>query len=276
MGSRLEARWILDEVLGPDAGTRASPIGADAAARATALAERRRAGAPLQYLFGHWPFRQLDLVVDPRVLIPRAETEQLVDVALEALADTPGERPVAVDLGTGSGAIGLSLAVEGVARRPGLIVLATDTDDDALAVAALNRRRVGGRHPGAAERVRLRRGDWWSALPDEFRGRVGLVAANPPYVAADEWGSLDAEVRAEPYGALVAGPATDGTPGLGALEAIVFGAPVWMSPGAPLVVELAPHQAEAAAALAERAGLVAVDVAPDLSGRARFLRARHP
>ncbi len=116
---------------------------------ARALADRRAAGEPLQYVLGRWPFRRLELVVDRRVLIPRPETEQVVEVALAELASLAADRRpsrrgqpgaararCAVDLGTGSGAIALSLAVEGGALAPGLVVWATDVSRDALAVAA--------------------------------------------------------------------------------------------------------------------------------------------
>ncbi len=141
-GARHEARFIVDEALdvGPGAA-RPGFVPAGAAAAARALAARRATGEPLQYVFGHWPFRNLDLRVDPRVLIPRPETEQVVEVALGEARRLLGLRSgvglVAVDAGTGSGAIALALATElgaGAVER----IWATDTSADALAVAAVN------------------------------------------------------------------------------------------------------------------------------------------
>lgn len=248
LGSPAEARWLA----------RYAPPG-----RLEELVARRLAGEPLQYVLGSWAFRTLELAVDRRALIPRPETEQVVEVALDLLGDRP--RPVVVDLGTGSGAIALSVAAE----RPGAEVWATDADPAALALAAENRERTGAP-------VTLRCGSWYGALPDELRRRVDLVVSNPPYVSEDEWPGLDAEVRCEPFGALVAGPGSDGTPGLAAVEAVLAGAPAWLAPGGWVVVELAPHQAPPAAAAARRAGLEDVGVARDLAGRQRAVTARAP
>jgi len=278
LGSPSEARWLTEEVLGPSRrpGQAGPALSAAALSTLADLAARRRAGEPLQYVLGHWAFRTLELDVDPRVLIPRPETEQLVDVALGVLAEVAGERPdpLVVDLGTGSGAIALAVAVEALPERPQLRVWAGDVSPGALAVAERNRELVGARHPGAAERVVLRSGDWWRALPEGLRGRVDLGLANPPYVAVDEWDALDREVRREPRLALVAETASDGTPGMAAVEAVVAGAVDWLAPGGALVVELAPDQAGPASALARRAGFAAVDVRPDLAGRPRVLVAR--
>ncbi len=275
LGSSNEARWLLDEVLGPapSRGAASGPVPERLVARAEDLVARRSAGEPLQYVLGSWAFRSLDLQVDRRVLIPRPETEQVVQSALGVLDEVAAGRPgaVVVDLGTGSGAIALSVAVEGAAGHPGLAVWATDVDAGALEVAAANRQHLGGTHAGAAERVTLRRGDWFAALPAELRGRVDLVVSNPPYVAEAEWGSLDPGVRLEPRVALVAGPGTVGTPGLAGVEAVLAGAPEWLGRPGAVVVELAPHQAEAAAALAHGSGWREVRVATDLSGRDRVL-----
>lgn len=229
-----------------------------------AMVARRLTGEPLQYVLGAWGFRELDLFVDPRVLIPRPETEQLVDLALEEVDrhDRSAAPVVVVDLGTGSGAIALSLAAE----RPGVEVWAVDSSPDALAVAQANLAGIGR----SATRVRLARGEWFSALPADLRGRVDLVVSNPPYVGDDE--ALPDEVeRYEPRSALRAGP--DGTE---ALRAIVDAAPDWCAPGAPVLLELAPHQAEALARHATARGYTEVRVVPDLSSRARFLVARAP
>lgn len=230
-----------------------------------AMVGRRAAGEPLQYVFGHWPFRTLDLMVDARVLIPRPETEAVVGIALEVLDATDVGEPLAVDLGTGSGAIALSLAAE----RPGLAVWATDESPDALAVAGANLSGLGG---WAAQRVRLAQGSWWEALPDEIRGRITLAVSNPPYISSGEMATLDVLVRDwEPTAALEAGPA-----GSEDVERLIAGAVGWLAPGGGLVVEIAPHQAEAVVGMACGAGLVEVEVRPDLAGRARALVARAP
>jgi release factor glutamine methyltransferase len=271
-GARHEARFIVDEVLGATAaGSDSAGVAPEAASAARAMAARRQAGEPLQYLFGHWPFRRLDVVVDPRVLIPRPETEQLVEVALGEvwrLRGGPGEGAVgllAIDAGTGSGAIALALATELAGSR----VWATDTSPDALAVAAVNLERVRADHPEVA--VELVEGSWLQPLRPDLRGRVQLVVSNPPYVSEAEWAGLPAEVRAEPRRALVARAGSDGTPGLADVEAVLAQALDWLDRPGCAVVELAPHQADAAAGLALALGYDEVRVEPDLAGLPRAL-----
>lgn len=264
LGAR-ESWFLLERASGYDrAGLvprLGDPVPARAAAFVEAMVARRRAGEPLQYVLGMWSFRRLELVVDRRVLIPRPETEAVVDVALAELARMAPERPLAVDLGTGSGAIALSLALE----VPGARVWGTDRSEPALAVARANLAGMGGR---VATRVRLAAGDWFAALPGDLRGRVDLVVSNPPYVGADE--ILPAEVIDwEPAEALVAGPT-----GLEDVERILSEAPAWLRRPGAVVVEIAPHQAEAGARLAHRAGFDDVDVRPDLAGRLRALVGR--
>ena len=227
------------------------------------MVARRRAGEPLQYVLGIWSFRRLELVVDRRVLIPRPETEAVVDVALAELRLLGPAQPLVVDLGTGSGAIAISVALEVPAAR----VWGTDRSEEALAVARANLAGMGGR---VAPRVRLATGDWFVALPDELRGAVDLVVANPPYVGAAE--PLPAEVSDwEPAGALVAGPT-----GLEAVADILAAAPDWLRRPGAVVIEIAPHQAERAVDLAVGSGFTEVDVRPDLAGRLRALVGRLP
>ena len=258
-----EARRIVEEVTGWTAAEVVAHLDDESTAltfaRWLAMVERREAGEPLQYVLGAWGFRTLDLLVDRRVLIPRPETEEVVGVALEALDAMAVARAVVVDLGTGSGAIALSIAVE----RPKVDVWATDRSHDALAVARANLAGVGR----AATRVRLVEGDWYDALPPELAGRVDLIVANPPYIAATE--ELPAEVRQwEPGDALVAGPT-----GLEAIETVIAGARQWLAPHGALVVEIGAGQAAAAARLAQAAGFAQVEVRPDLAGRPRSLHA---
>lgn len=278
VGSAREARWILEEVGGAAGPAGPGPLGERQVAAARDMAARRRAGEPLQYVFGHWPFRTLDLLVDPRVLIPRPETEQVVEVALAELAEASSStrrRPsVAVDLGTGSGAIALSLAAEGAAIHRGLTVWATDVDPGALAVAGANLDRLVADRPALAGTVRLAAGRWWSAVPGELAGRIDLVVSNPPYVAEEEWADLPVEVRLEPRGALVSAATGDGIPGLGDVESVLHGAADRLAPAGAVVVELAPHQAAAARSMARALGFDRVRVARDLAGRDRALVAR--
>ena len=226
--------------------------------RYDAMVERRTAGEPLQYVVGAWGFRSLDLLVDRRVLIPRPETEWVVEQALRRLPD--GVPVTVVDLGTGSGAIALSIAVE----RPHARVVATDVSREALAVARANLAGIGR----AGTRVELREGDWWDAIDADEH--VDLVISNPPYVADTD--DLPSEVADwEPRSALVPGPT-----GLEALAVIVGGAPPRLRPGGWLVCEIGETQGDAVRALAADAGLVEVDVLPDLTGRDRVLVARRP
>ena len=271
-----ESRWMLEEVSGMDAAEQLLEGSRRATRRAAAdldgLLDRRAAGEPLQYVLGSWGFCGLDLLVDRRVLIPRPETESVVQHAIAEVARL-GERigtadPWAgalthyavVDLGTGSGAIALALA----AALPDAEVWATDASDDALAVARANLAGAGT----TAARVRLAAGSWFGALPDAVRGTLLLVVANPPYVAADE--ELPPVVRDwEPADALVSGPT-----GLEALELLVAEAPSWLDPAGTLVLELAPHQGEAMAAQARAGGFAEVLLRHDLTGRVRTLIAR--
>ena len=264
LGAR-EAWFVLERASGLDRAGLVPRLGEAVASRTAdfvrAMVERRRRGEPLQYVLGLWGFRRLELVVDRRVLIPRPETESVVDVALAELDLLGAAQPLVVDLGTGSGAIAISVALEVPRSR----VWGTDRSEDALAVARANLAGMGGR---VAPRVRLVAGDWFAALPDDLRGQVDMIVANPPYVGADEL--LPAEVADwEPAGALVAGPT-----GLEALAEILTGGPAWLRRPGVVVVELAPHQAEAATGLALDAGFAPVDVRPDLAGRPRALVGR--
>jgi len=268
LGDPVVARWLVEEAAGaPLAEVFSEPAPTRAEAALWSMVERRLGGEPVQYVLGHWAFRSLDLLVDRRVLIPRPETEVVVEVALGEL-DLLGPRAhgaVVVDLGTGSGAIALSIAFE----RPKVSVWATDISLDALAVASANLAGLGAR---AAGRARLAHGDWWGALPASLEGQVSLAVSNPPYVALGEISSLDLEVAGwEPMEALVAGPS-----GFEALEAVLSGAARWLASGSALVAELAPHQAQLAASRAEEVGLVDVSVRQDLAGRDRVLVARRP
>ena len=256
-----ELRWIVERASGRTPSEQVASLDDPVTEREVRFVDRmvaRRAeGEPLQYVLGRWGFRSLDLLVDARVLIPRPETEVVAGLAISALPSGG----VLVDLGTGSGAIALSVAAE---RWPDVEVWATDASTDALAVARANLAGLGRR----ASVVRLVEGDWYSALPDQLRGRVDVIVSNPPYVAEDD--PLPPEVADwEPRAALVPGPT-----GLEAIAVIVAGAPEWLAPGGTLVVELGETQGPAVRALAEAADLADARVEPDLAGRPRALVAR--
>jgi len=271
-----EAGWLVDAVLGLSPAARAAqlataPPGApdlvspEAVARVEAAAARRAAGEPLAYCVGTAPFRHLTLRVDPRVLIPRPETEQVVEAALACVAGHPGG--VAVDIGTGSGAIALSLATEGAFAA----VVATDVSADALEVARGNAEAVAGALPRGARMapVEFRHGPDWEPLGG-VRARV--IVSNPPYIAYDEAPALPAGVRDwEPPLALFA---ADG--GMARYDALFAGVTAHLEPGGWLVLEVDARRAAETAARAREAGLSAVRLLPDLAGRDRVLVARHP
>jgi release factor glutamine methyltransferase len=261
-----EGRRILERASGYDGAELWAHLDEDAPRRAVeaveAMTRRRVAGEPLQYVVGGWAFRRLDLFLDRRVLIPRPETETVVETAIAELAPLgAGRRRLVVDLGTGSGAIALAIAVE----MPRVSVWATDVSEGALAVARAN---IAGAGSPAGTRVQLAKGHWWDALPPELAGTIDLVVSNPPYIAAVE--DLPPEVKDwEPASALVAGPS-----GLEALAAIVGAAPGWLARPGRLVTEIAPDQADPATGLALDAGFEQVDVRRDLNGRPRVLVGR--
>jgi len=223
-------------------------VQAAAAAAFAALAERRRQGEPIAYLLGEREFFGLDFRVTPAVLIPRPETELLVELAL---ARIPADAPWRVlDLGTGSGAIAVTLAKQ----RPQARVTAVDLDYAALSVARAN----AGRHK---VKVRFFCGDWFGALSGE---RFDLIVANPPYVAAADPHLGQGDVRFEPQRALVGG-----ADGLDCIRAICASAGAHLGPGAWLLLEHGYDQAEACRALLEAQGLAEVQSWPDLAGTAR-------
>ena len=263
-----EARWIVAAVSGIEDGAGLNlPATPRHVARLDVLVDRRLAGEPLQYVLGRWPFRGLDLMIDRRVLIPRAETEVVAGFALEecnrAAASQPLGEPVHVaDLGCGSGAIGLAVAAEHPAAR----VWCTDVSTDALAVARANLAGLGL----PARRVSLVEGSWFSALPACMAGRFDVVVSNPPYVADSE--PLPPEVADwEPQAALRAGPR-----GTEDLVHLVEEAPAWLTSDGALVLELSPVSANAVAERARSLGYRVVGVHPDLVGRDRVLVARRP
>ena len=256
--SRLEAEVIVRHALGMARAdyfaALSDAVPPAARRRALDMARRRAAGEPLAYIVGSREFYGLPLDVDPRVLIPRQETETLVDCVIERCAAyAPGAVTVA-DVGTGSGAIAIAVA----ARVPHARLLAIDSDAGALAVADANRRRHG-----VAARVRLLRGDLLAPLD----APVDVIASNPPYVRSADLPHLPPDVRREPVVALDGGP-----DGLAVIRRLLADAPARLNPGGALFVEIAPEQADEVATLARRsfpgAGVV---VRPDALGLARVV-----
>lgn len=227
--------------------------------RARAAVDMRARGAPLAYAVGRAAFRHLTLDVDERVLIPRPETEQLVDLVLEETAGTPGG--VAIDVGTGSGAIALALAAEGRFSR----VYATDVSLDALAVA---RRNAELAKPLLRAPVEFLHGSLLGPLLD-VRARV--VVSNPPYIAMSESTALPASVRDwEPAVALYSG-----ADGMAATARLVREAADVLAPGGLLAIEVDVRRASLAAELVSRERRFhAIRVELDLTGRERFVLAR--
>jgi release factor glutamine methyltransferase len=254
-----EARWLVDEFyLGADP---------DALVGLEGAVTRRLAGEPLQYVIGHWPFRSLDLDVDPRVLIPRPETEELVTHALGELAALDVTTPLIVDLGCGSGAIGLALLDELTKRGVRASVVALDVSTDALAVAKRNALKHG------LHQISFVQSSWFDDLDPSLRGRVDLVVANPPYVGAREFASLDEVLRYEPYGAIVADD-VDGVEGFADVARVIRESGPWLAEHAAVVVEHGEGHGVAARQLAESAGFVHVRDEKDLAGKDRVVVAR--
>lgn len=257
---RFEAELLLGEVLGLDRvgllRERSRALAPSELARFRALLAARLAGAPVAYLLGRREFWSLDFEVEPGVLIPRPETEVLVELACALLADAPAG-PV-LDLGTGSGAVAIALAVECPTRE----VLAMDRSAAALAVARRNVERLA---PG---RVALVRGDWLGAVG---AARAAAIVANPPYVEDDYPGLATDALRHEPREALAAGPA-----GLDALEAIIRDAPRCLLASGWLALEHGAGQGPAVRELLAGAGFERVATRRDLADLERVSYGRKP
>jgi release factor glutamine methyltransferase len=261
--ARLNAEILLAHVLGwkrIDLYTRfEEPLDPEALGRFRGLLKSRGRRVPVEYLTGRVEFMGLELAVDPRVLIPRPETEILVERAVEILTQSP--RPRMLDLGTGSGCVAVAIA----ARLPGAKVVATDRSLGAIAVARANAERHG-----VARRIGFRTGDLYEALGAED-GPFDLIASNPPYVSPAASESLEPEIREhEPAEALF----TSGDP-LEVVREIVRGAPDWLAPGGHLLVEIGAGSGPGARGLvAATFGLELVEIARDLAGIERVVVAR--
>jgi len=275
-GARLDAEVLLASVLGGERTVlitaRDRLLAPAEEGRFAALLERRAAGEPVAYLLGEREFYSLPFAVDARVLIPRPETEGVVDAALEALAAllegarAAGRPPSAVvlDVCTGSGAIGVTVAHESARRFPGaaVAVLASDLSRDALAVAGANAARL---LPGRA--MPLVRADLVAPVR---AGAVDLLLANPPYLSDDDLGGISTEVASEPVDALRGG----GKDGTRILRDLLADAARVLRPGGFVVSEIGSSQGGAVAALVRDLGFAEVRVLPDLAGLDRVLVAR--
>jgi release factor glutamine methyltransferase len=254
----LDAELLVAHVLGVGRAALAADTGRAPAPEELlaieALARRRLAGEPLAYLTGRREFWSLDLEVSPDVLVPRPETELVVERALAALATL--RNPTVLDLGTGSGAIAIAIAHE----RPDAAVTATDLSAAALGVARRNAERHGARN------LRFLEGSWYEPIGSE---RFDVVVANPPYVAAGD-PALEALAH-EPRLALAAG-----ADGLAAIVPIAAGAPARLASGGRLVLEHGAFQGAAVRALLEAAGFTKVETRRDLAGRERATQGALP
>lgn len=256
---RLDARLLLQHVSGlSHTAIIAEPgfrLGQDQWLALSALLARREAGEPLAYLVGSAEFRGRRFAVSPAVLIPRPETEGLVDLALERLAGRPAPR--CIDLGTGSGIIAVSLGCE----LPAAAVTAVDISAAALDVAAENARRLGAV-------VDFRLGSWYAPLVGQ---RFDLVVSNPPYIAA---GDSHLEMNGLPHEPRLA--LTDGGDGLACLRAIVAGAMDHLESGGWLLFEHGYDQGKISRNLLSEAGFESTFTAPDLAGIDRVSGGRKP
>jgi len=249
LDARLLAEHVAGAALATDGSAQLTPA---QCARLRALSQRRAAGEPVARLKGRREFYGLEVALTPAVLDPRPDSEVLVDAAL---AHWPRQgRGRALDLGTGSAC----LIAAFLRARPHARALAVERSSAALQVARHNARALG-----VLGRVQFRRSDWFSHVSGTYR----LVLANPPYIAAAEWEHLARDVAGyDPWAALYGG-----ADGLAASRKIVRGAARYLAPDGVLLMEIAPHQKAALAALAHGAGLRLQGAARDLAGRERVL-----
>ena len=262
------ARWLCEHASGLDAEEFVAELDELVNARSgihlDAMIRRVLDGEPVQYVMGRWAFRYLDLMVDQRVLIPRPETELMVDVVLRHVGASKGPFTMA-DLGTGSGAVGLSLLYE--LPLNSATVWMTDMSHDAIDVARANAAGIG--RPAAGARFEV--GSWWDALPSDVAGLFDVVVSNPPYIARG-----DSEVESsvndwEPHSALFSGD-----DGLDDIRIIAADAPYWLRSGGLLVVEMGYTQASVVTSLMSAAGFIDVTVHHDLAGHDRFVSGVKP
>ena len=262
-GDRLTAKWLCEHASGCDAQEFQEIIDELVSERSgehlRLMTHRFMNGEPLQYVMGRWAFRRLDLLVDARVLIPRPETELIVEYAISHVRGKKNVVTIA-ELGTGSGAIGLALLDE--LPFESTIVWMTDSSEDALHVARANAAGIGRQAVGARFAV----GNWYDALPPALQGTLDVVVSNPPYIAEGD-PEVDESVLAwEPHTALFAADS-----GLAELQVIVHGATKWLAVGGMLAVEMGHTQADAVSKMFSDAGFIDIVVRQDLAKRNRFV-----
>jgi release factor glutamine methyltransferase len=272
VGERTVAQWLCEHASGCDANEFSDILDELVSERSAqhlhSMLTRYAKGEPLQYVMGRWAFRRLDLLVDSRVLIPRPETELLVEhvtrYALQKIRDV-GRGVTIADLGTGSGAVGLSLLHE--LPFESAEVWMTDVSEDALHVARANAAGVGRNAVGA----RFGHGSWYEALPTELHGSLDAIVCNPPYIATGDPLVGESVLKWEPHNALFAG-----RDGLNDLRVVVSGTTDWLVPGGLLAVEMGFTQANVVSQLFESAGFTKISLHKDLAGLDRFVTGISP
>jgi release factor glutamine methyltransferase len=256
--AQLDAELLLAAALGkPRSYLRTWPereLNAEQLRQFESAIQRRQQGEPVAYILGQQGFWSLDLEVAPHTLIPRPDTELLVETALELLPHNP---IVTLDLGTGTGAIALALATE----RPGWTVTGVDRVPEAVALAERNRSRLNLRN------ARFSESHWFSAVAGQ---RFKLIVSNPPYIRADDRHLGEGDVRFEPASALVAG-----IDGLDDIRLIIQQAPAHLVAGGWLLLEHGFDQAAAVRELLAAQGFLAIDSRRDLGGHERISLGRY-
>ena len=270
VGERTVAQWLCEHASGCDANEFSDILDELVSERSAqhlqSMLSRYAAGEPLQYVMGRWAFRRLDLLVDSRVLIPRPEllVEHVTRYALQKIRDF-GRGVAIADLGTGSGAVGLSVLHE--LPFESAEVWMTDISEDALHVARANAAGVGRNAVGA----RFGHGSWYGALPEDLRGSLDVIVSNPPYIATGDPLVGESVLKWEPHSALFAGK-----DGLNDLRVVVADASDWLVPGGLLAVEMGFTQATVVSQLFESSGFKSVSVHKDLAGLDRFVTGTAP
>ena len=270
LGNAQEARWLCEHASGMDSAEFSAEqnqlVTVACAKSLHSMVRDRLSGVPLQYVMKRWAFRHLDVMVDERVLIPRPETEQVVQIALDLARKIESNGALrVVDLGTGSGVIGLSMAFE--LGADAAHVWLTDASVDALDVARANMVGIGR----AAANVRVAHGSWWNALPQDIAGQIDIAICNPPYIAhSDSEVAPDVHLY-EPHSALYA---QDN--GLADLCTVIEGAATWLKKSGWLVLEIGYQQGADVLTMMKASGLIDAEIKQDLSGRDRIAVGRLP
>ena len=270
LGNEQEARWLCEHASGLDRveldAARDEVVSQRCGVALRAMVARRLTGEPLQYVMKSWAFRHLDVLVDNRVLIPRPETEVMVqaalDLAREMISKTNSKLRVA-DLGTGSGVIGLSLASE--LPRGSNEVWLTDLSADALEVARANLAGLGLINGD----VRVAQGSWFAALPSELKNSFDLIVSNPPYIALYDPSVESSVLNHEPHLALFAG-----SDGLDAYREIISHADEWLATDGWIVLEIGHQQGDAVRELLAQNSFKRIEIRKDLAGRDRIALAK--